>query len=114
MPALSFLFSFSGRLERSRFWALVFIAFAEFIVAVYLLDVFGGPGGSIIAVGLALILALAFVVTLASASVRRLHDIGASAWYIVLMPLVLVPFLIVVGSLGSDGRSNKWGPPAGS
>ncbi len=69
--------SFSGRLNRSRFWPL--LAFSLTVLAP--LSIIAPPLGGMVAVLLAL--------PLAGASTRRMHDVGLSGRW--LLPLVVIP-----------------------
>jgi uncharacterized membrane protein YhaH (DUF805 family) len=56
---------------------------------------------------------LAFALT-AAATVRRLHDVGRSGWWMALLPLGgLLPGLILMVFLRqpSEPGTNRWGPP---
>ena len=115
---------FSGRARRSEFWyfSLVFyiILFFVFIVFVILAliasaisEVFGAV---VMIVGFLVyfVFVLAHIVPSNAVTIRRLHDTGKSAWFI------LVSFIPVVGFIGSiwllvlyctdsEINENKWG-----
>ncbi len=71
--------NFSGRATRPEFW--------WFIAFIFLVDLFGSILGSILGSNFISNLAsLALLVPSISVSVRRMHDVGKSGWFL------LVPF----------------------
>jgi len=109
---LSQYVGFSGRASRSEYWiwwgfmVVVFVA----IGAVALL--FGSTGYVV-----ASLVALVFLLPNLAVTVRRLHDVGRSGFWLL---LVFIPFiggliLLVFLLLDSQSEPNKWGPaPYGS
>ena len=115
-------FSFSGRLNRKRYWLRTLVLFAVTFAAVMLLALAVGMGGSLLSgdttglaagelgAGAILVGIVFFVVVLAvtvaglSLSARRLHDRDKSAWW-------LVVFYVLPGILSGD--SGLFGPPDG-
>lgn len=101
-------FDFSGRSRRKEYWMFVlFYAIALIILTILDRVLFGD---SEIAV-LSLIFTLVSAIPSISITVRRLHDIGKSGWWILLS---LIPFvggiiLFVFTVLDSQHGSNKWG-----
>jgi uncharacterized membrane protein YhaH (DUF805 family) len=101
--------NFSGRATRSEFWYWVLFAVLASIAA-GLIDValFGLDGSSAIEslVGLALFLPGLAV------SVRRLHDLDRSGWWVLLglIPLVGVIILIVWNCQRGTIGPNRFGP----
>jgi len=99
---------FSGRASRSEYWiwwgflVVVFVA----IGAVALLF---GSTGSIVAS----LVALAVFLPNLAVAVRRLHDIGRSGFWLLLVfiPLIGGLILLVFMLLDSQSETNKWGPP---
>jgi len=66
----------------------------------------GGPVTSVVA--------LAFVVPSIAAMVTRLHDRDHSAWWLLwgLLPGIgWLVLLVTLGLLGTQGRTNRYGPP---
>ena len=86
-------FSFRGRMSRRDFWRATLIlqlAFAPgWLLGLFAILAFGRPGGVVIAV-----LLPAYLIAVASLTVRRLHDRNRTGWW--LAPMVFVP-LIGVG-----------------
>ncbi|WNV76823.1 DUF805 domain-containing protein [Geodermatophilus sp. DSM 44513] len=96
---------FSGRARRSEYWwfflfsVLVSLAAAA-VDAVLDTTVFG------------LVVALALFLPSLAVSVRRLHDIGRTGWWVLLglVPLVGTIVLIVFACLDSEPGPNRFGP----
>ena len=105
---LSQYVGFSGRASRSEYWiwwgfmVVVFVA----IGAVALL--FDSTGYIV-----ASVVALAFFLPNLAVTVRRLHDIGRSGLWllIVFIPFIGSLILLFFMLLDSQSEANKWGPP---
>ena len=70
-------------------------------------------GGSILKIGiLALIYALALLIPSIAVSVRRLHDIGKSGWFILiaLIPAIGAIILLIFMVTDSNPGDNQYGP----
>lgn len=110
--------NFSGRTTRTQHWMFFLIAILVFI-AILLVDLltFDGPT-------LTVLYFLIAIVPMPSITVRRLHDIGRSGWWLALsLPLLMLMFIsipIIIGIVSistlaglcliqSDG-DNEWGP----
>ena len=92
-------FGFSGRARRSEYW---WFALFQIIALIVLANIFGP------------LLFIYFVATIFPALavlVRRLHDTGRSAWWLLLaiMPFGGIVILILVVTRG-DRRENRYGP----
>ena len=100
--------NFEGRASRSEYW--YFILFQTlFVVA---LSVLGGILGGFVGVfSMMAIWYLATMIPTLAVGARRLHDMGQSAWFLLLS---LVPLgnmaLVVMYCLESEPGTNKWGP----
>ncbi|MEM6439030.1 MAG: DUF805 domain-containing protein [Pseudomonadota bacterium] len=100
-----------GRSSRFEYWAFVLFALAAQKLmatadaALFGIDHMGGP------LGIATALALA-APTVAVAT-RRLHDVGRSAWWLLLafVPVVGVLALLYVFLQPGDRNRNAYGPP---
>lgn len=100
--------TFSGRASRSEFWWwYLTVLIAEFIAGAALLS--NGSNGLTVAIQLIITIAL-FIPTLA-VGIRRLHDTGRSAWYILfgLIPIVGTIILLVFFVQESQPGSNGYG-----
>jgi len=95
---------FSGRAGRKEYWMFVLFNFI-FALAAFLLG--------LITFGLLYIayIVAVFVPTLA-VSVRRLHDIGKSGWYylIILIPIAGPIWFLVLMCTDSQPGDNQYGP----
>ena len=88
---------FSGRSRRKEYWmftlfvVLVSLALMAIEMAVGIAEMFGAGGGP-----LSLIFSLATLIPSISVSVRRLHDIDRSGWWLLgpIVPLFLVGFAL--------------------
>jgi uncharacterized membrane protein YhaH (DUF805 family) len=117
---------FNGRARRSEYW--LFMLFLAMTVMGFLfvfgflsgiVSAFGAPDGPDLAAGVVVILgglaSLAVFVPTLAVSVRRLHDVNMSGWWLLLrlVPfiggLVLLLFLVLPGVKGSNrfGRDPK-------
>ena len=93
--------TFTGRASRSEYWW-----FALFDVLVSLAASMMGDVVNALA-------ALALFLPVLAVGARRLHDIGKSAWFLLLwfIPLIGWIILIVWACQKSDPASNEYGPP---
>ena len=123
---------FSGRSRRREYW--LFTLFSSIIAAVldYLdrflsspmipISGFGtppnalgpaAPGSTVIAIGLLGVLySLALLVPSLAVSVRRLHDLGRSGWWLLigLVPVIGIIVLTVFALQDSEPGENAYGP----
>ncbi|MBY0568852.1 MAG: DUF805 domain-containing protein [Hyphomonadaceae bacterium] len=112
------IFSFKGRMDRVGFFissmsvtvALVFWAVVHAAADALLGDVAGaGPAAMVSGTGLVVTLPIVIWIYLAG-FVRRLHDIGASAWWSVLcLPLLPLSSLVLLFTPSQRGE-NRFGP----
>lgn len=95
---------FSGRATREQFW-MFFLFYIVACVVLSILDAFLGMQV------LSTIFLLAIIVPSWAYGARRLHDIGRSGWWqlIVLIPLIGIIVLIVFWAQPSQG-DNRFGP----
>ena len=109
---LSQYIGFSGRASRSEYW----IWWGFMVVILALIGAVGLLIGTTGYVAASLISLVFFLPTLA-VTVRRLHDIGRSGFWLLLVFIPLIGGLVLLAFLLIDGQSqpNKWGPqPYGS
>jgi uncharacterized membrane protein YhaH (DUF805 family) len=108
-------FDFSGRSTRAQFWlfALVYVVIA--IIAMIIDAAIGsspeaGPGV------ITALVALAHLIPGLAVTVRRLHDINRSGWWVLieLVPLVGLIVMLVFLCSGSTQGPNRFGPAVGS
>lgn len=97
---------FEGRARRSEFWKF---ALVNFVISVVLNQVWDTLG---------MLYGLAVLVPAVAVGARRLHDIGKSGWWqlIVLIPFLGAILLIIFFVLDSEPKDNKYGanPKGGS
>lgn len=101
---------FNGRARRTEYWVFILFntifAFAATILDSFLFgSSFGGFGPVYIIYGLAVIIPSWAVY------VRRLHDVGKSGWYIliILIPIIGIIWMLVLLSTGSQPGNNQYG-----
>jgi uncharacterized membrane protein YhaH (DUF805 family) len=108
--------NFSGRARRKEYWMFTLIQISIMILLIILDGVLGlsfeiyGQDlryGWLYAIGALIHLIPGFAV-----SVRRLHDVGKSGWFllIALIPLIGSIWILVLICLDGEKSNNKWGP----
>lgn len=104
---------FSGRARRKEYWMFVLFNFIFGLVA-SLIDLgIGLLTFAVFGLGLLSILyALAVFVPGLAVSVRRLHDVGKSGWYLLinLIPIAGSIWFLVLTCTNSQSGDNKYGP----
>lgn len=101
---------FSGRAMRSEYWYWVlFSVLVSIVASVVDVILFGIDGTS----PLNSIVSLVLLLPGLAVSVRRLHDIGRSGWWLLLsvIPLIGWIVLIVWTATRGDATENRFGPP---
>jgi uncharacterized membrane protein YhaH (DUF805 family)/cold shock CspA family protein len=117
-------FNFNGRARRKEFWAfwlcfnLVLVALLGFGILVNLaINGFGiNAGRTSIGFLPAAVFVLVFGLPWIALTVRRLHDVGLSGWFVLLcyIPVIGGVGLLVLGLVPSQLGENPWGRmPAG-
>lgn len=93
---------FDGRASRSEFWWFFLFQFLVVVILSVLLSILGT------------IASLALLLPGLGASVRRLHDIGKSGWWILIGLIPLIGWLIALywAVQPSQPESNNWGAPS--
>jgi len=103
---------FSGRARRKEYWMFVLFNIIFAFVAMILDNAFGttitGEGYGAIY----FLYTLAIIVPALAVTVRRLHDVGKSGWFllIVLIPIVGAIWLLVLACTAGDAGKNAYGP----
>ena len=87
---------FSGRSSRAEFWFFVLFVFILSVIASVLEAVLFGNYGRGVAVLSSLVSLIHFIPSL-SVSVRRLHDIDRTGWWIMLAFLPVVALVVAMG-----------------
>lgn len=108
--------NFSGRASRSEYWYFVLLNFIISMVFYIITFVLASNG---VSDGLTVVQVLSWLVSLAlflpglGVSVRRLHDIGKSGWwlFIILIPCCIgLIWLVILMCKGSEMDENEYGP----
>jgi len=103
---------FSGRSRRKEYWIFQLINsliyFTQYIAGYVFMK--NGIAGIIFVLCLVYFLA-AFIPSLA-VSVRRLHDIGKSGWFLLIVLIPLIGGIVLIVFMAMDGESvpNEYGP----
>lgn len=99
--------NFSGRARRAEYW---WFALANLVVYVALSLIIGGVSEGLGSL-LSLVYYLGVLVPSIAVSVRRLHDVGKSGWFLLLalIPIVGAIILIVWAATDSQRGSNQYG-----
>jgi uncharacterized membrane protein YhaH (DUF805 family) len=100
--------TFSGRATRSEYW--YFILFNTIISVVLVLTF--GEEVSTENIGLVDIYAIITVLPILSVTVRRLHDVGKSGWFLLIsiIPIIGGLWLLILYVRDSTPGANKYGP----
>ena len=102
---------FSGRSRRKEYW--MFCLFSViFTIATMVLD---WVLGSTVGIGYGLIYglySLGVLIPSIAVSVRRLHDVGKSGWFLLisLIPIIGAIWLIILVCSDSEAGESKYGP----
>ena len=113
--------NFSGRARRKEYWmfSLVYVIILtgctvldNVLGTVFMMD--AGPLGEIsMGYGWAYtICGLLHFIPVLALGVRRLHDLGKSGWFylILLIPFIGVAWLLIIFCFEGKKEDNKWGP----
>ncbi|WP_417515111.1 DUF805 domain-containing protein [Minwuia sp.] len=107
---------FSGRSRRKEYWMFVLINLIISFILTFIDRMLGfgtiDPNGVPTQPILSSIYSLAILVPSIAVTVRRLHDIGKSGWWILigLIPLIGMVVLIVFACFDSEEGDNRFGP----
>jgi uncharacterized membrane protein YhaH (DUF805 family) len=103
--------TFSGRARRKEYWMFVLFNIIFSIVATVIDNLLGTTQESGYGI-LSSIYSLAVLLPGLAVSVRRLHDIGKSGWwlFIALIPLIGAIWLLVLTVTDSQPGDNEYGP----
>ena len=112
--------NFSGRARRKEYWMFSLIQIPIFLLLMFLDNTLGLTieiSGQNIGYGwLYLIGGLAHFIPGLAVSIRRLHDVGKSGWFllIILIPSIGAIWLLVLACIEGNKFENKWGPDSKS
>jgi uncharacterized membrane protein YhaH (DUF805 family) len=102
---------FSGRARRKEYWMFVLFNIIFSVVAIMLDNVLGTASKDL---GYGVIYGLYVLAVLLpglAVTVRRLHDVGKSGWWIFISLIPLIGSIWLLVLLATDGQpgENKWG-----
>jgi uncharacterized membrane protein YhaH (DUF805 family) len=104
-------FSFAGRINRATYWTRafpVFLVFGFFVVAASFLEIRANGTQGVVSIALS----LGGLWPILAVTIKRLHDRGRSAWFLVVFLIpVLGPIwlLVEIWTLPGDRGSNRFG-----
>lgn len=110
---------FGGRSRRKEYWFFILFNILIFIVLGILMSIMAPsaeagvpPEPPMLFVGLIGIYWLASLLPTIAVTVRRLHDIGRSGWWILIaaVPIIGGIVLLVFNLTDSQAGDNQWGP----
>lgn len=101
---------FKGRARRTEYWMFTLVC-SIISYGLQIIAPFCGDAQLIIS-GFLMIFGLVLLVPSFAVAVRRLHDVGKSGWFylIVLIPIIGMIWLFVLFCTDSQYGENKWGP----
>ncbi|ATN32513.1 hypothetical protein ACO34A_01650 [Rhizobium sp. ACO-34A] len=110
LTALHRYFDFAGRSTRSEFWLFTLTLMILMVIAIAVDSAIESPGV------LAGLVYAAHVIPSFSVTVRRLHDIDRSGWWVLIgfVPLVGSIVLLVFACTGGTDTPNRFGVRRGS
>lgn len=97
---------FSGRAHRTEYWSFVLVQFLLSFAIGFILGVLQLPENAIL--NLINIWTLVLLLPGLAVTVRRLHDINLSGWFVLtaVIPIILLVLTVIEGTRGS----NYYGP----
>ncbi len=112
LKALKNYVGFTGRARRKEYWMYTLFTII-FLIAAAVLDNVLGLAHPMVGYGpIYGVYSLATLLPGLAVSVRRLHDVGKSGWFflIILIPIIGGIWLLVLACTDSQPGANKWGP----
>lgn len=103
------VFNYSGRASRSEYWW--YVLFYYIIIIAFGIAIMGDEHSAMADITLGVVCLTMFVPFL-SLTVRRLHDIGKSAWWLLVafVPYVGAIILLIFTLMPSENHPNQYGP----
>ncbi len=103
-------FSFENRIKRSTFWKITIPVFLISFGFSIVFEAEGNPPGLLLSIA-GLILGVPLIWVLYATYIKRLHDLGKSGWYalVVLIPLINLLFILYLGFVPGNTCVNKYG-----
>lgn len=112
LQALRKYATFDGRAQRSEYWYF-FLFYLLIVIALSIVDALLGTFSEEEGIGLLSgLFVLAMLIPSLAVGARRLHDIGRSAWWLLLalVPIVGTIMLLVFAVRDSEPGTNAYGP----
>lgn len=102
---------FSGRAHRTEYWTFGLVS-ALFYLALAAVEIAVGPASKVNESVIASIYATGVLIPTLAVTVRRLHDIDLSGWWLLvcMIPLIGILFLFVLMLRGGHSGENRFGP----
>jgi len=103
---------FEGRARRKEYWIFALVITIFYITLRVYADISRGSDSEILGSVLLLLFILATVVPMWAVTVRRLHDVGKSGWWIFInfIPLIGNIWLFVLTVTDGQPGVNQYGP----
>ncbi len=103
---------FGTRSSRSEYWFWVLGIFIGYVALFILSALLGWIGLGFIGAIIYAIFMLGIIVPSLAVTVRRLHDVGRSGWFVLLSLIPIVGFIILLVWEVTAGQpeENQWGP----
>ena len=106
--------NFSGRASRSEYWWFYLFSVLVSTGTQILMGVFAalGDAGIMIGLGFGVLVMLGIFLPSFGVSVRRMHEIGKSGWFLLIGLIPCVGFILLIVWMVSDGEpnDNAYGP----
>lgn len=111
IKALKQYADFKGRARRKEFWLFILFYFIFYVLAVVLDNVLGITIDYMYVGPVTSMFSLVMIIPNLSVTVRRLHDIGKSGWFIFigLIPVIGSIWLLVLMFKNSQSGTNEYG-----
>ena len=105
-------FTFSGRATRSEFWWFyLFTLVSNFVVLNFLLPGLQYGVSEILSLWFGFVYVIFISIMGWTLSVRRLHDVGRSGWWLLLVLTIIGIFWLLYWWVRPSGPDNKYGSP---
>jgi len=103
--------TFSGRARRKEYWMFFLFNIIFSIAAIVLDNVLGIAIGSVGYGPIYILYVLAVLLPSLAVSVRRLHDVGKSGWYLFITLIPIIGAILLLIKICSDGTpgENQYG-----
>ena len=111
LSALRNYATFSGRARRSEYWFFALFQFLCLLVAIVIDNIAGTTIEPLFYGAFYFIVALGLFIPGLAVTVRRLHDVGKSGWFylIILLPIVGAIWLLVLMFIEGKPGENEYG-----